>query len=82
VTADVDNEDAAHVYHLLESELVPLYYQRDARGVPIGWVERMKHAICQAGARFTARRMMQRYVREYYLPAIRGEAPAGDPPTA
>jgi hypothetical protein len=42
----------------------------------------MKHAICQAGARFTARRMMQRYVRDYYLPAIRGEAPAGDPPTA
>ena len=82
VTADVDNEDAAHVYHLLESEVVPLYYQRDARGVPLGWVERMKHAISQAGGRFTARRMMQRYVRESYLPAIRGEAPTTDPPTA
>src|SRR5205807_139410 len=35
-----------------------------------------------AGARFTAQRMVREYFTEYYLPAMRGEMPADDPPTA
>jgi starch phosphorylase len=78
----VDDHDAAHLYRLLEEEIVPLYYRRDARGVPVEWVTHMKHAIREAGARFTARRMVQQYVREYYVPALTGDVAVGDPPTA
>src|SRR5438034_11618808 len=42
----------------------------------------MRHALRTAGARFTAQRMVRDYVTEYYLPAMRGEQPADDPPTA
>jgi hypothetical protein len=42
----------------------------------------MKHAIREAGARFSARRMVQQYVREYYMPALSADAVPGDPPTA
>jgi starch phosphorylase len=42
----------------------------------------MKHAIREAGARFTARRMVQQYAREYYVPALAGDAALADPPTA
>ena len=62
--------------------MVPLFYDRDAQGVPRGWVEKMKHAIRTAGARFTAQRMVRTYLTEYYLPAMRGEPSADDPPTA
>jgi starch phosphorylase len=79
---DVDAADAEQLYRVLESDVVPLFYDRDARGVPRGWVERMKHALRTAGARFTAQRMVRQYVTEYYLPALRGELPADDPPTA
>jgi starch phosphorylase len=41
----------------------------------------MRHAMHEAGERFTARRMLQQYTRESYLPAMRGEAPPTDPPT-
>jgi starch phosphorylase len=78
---DADGHDAEQVYKLLETEIVPLFYQRDHRGVPLGWTERMKHAIRQAGERFTTRRMVQTYVDRYYIPAVRGEPPA-DQPTA
>jgi starch phosphorylase len=76
-----DAPDAEHLYRLLEQEVVPLYYDRDAQGVPRGWVERMKHTMHTAGERFTAQRMVRQYLTEYYVPAIRGEMP-DDPPTA
>src|SRR5437899_96332 len=79
---DVDAADAEQLYRLLEAEVAPLYYDREAAGVPRRWVETMRHALRAAGARFTAQRMVREYFTEYYLPAMRGEPPADDPPTA
>ena len=76
-----DGADAERLYRLLEDEVVPLYYERDAQGVPRGWVEKMKHTMHVTGTRFTAQRMVRQYVTEYYEPAIRGDMP-DDPPTA
>lgn len=76
-----DEWDADCVYRLLEEQIIPLYYSRDERGVPVGWVEKMKHAMRVAGQRFTARRMVQTYATRYYAPAMRGAAD-DDPPTA
>jgi starch phosphorylase len=80
--ADADAADAEDFYRLLEEQVVPLYYTRNASGVPLGWVEKMRHALRLAGSRFTARRMMREYVQEYYAPAIAGEGSGDDPPTA
>ena len=68
-----DQYDAEHFYRLLEEELVPLYYDRDAAGIPPGWVDRMRNAIRVAGAHFTARRMVLEYTEQSYVPAIRGD---------
>lgn len=75
-----DAHDAAQLYRLLETEIVPLYYLRDAHGVPFGWVERMRAALRVAGSRFTARRMVQDYTRQYYLPGMRRDPFTDDPP--
>ncbi|MCA1722830.1 MAG: alpha-glucan family phosphorylase [Thermomicrobia bacterium] len=84
---DVDAADAEQVYSLLEREIVPLFYQRDERGIPTAWIARMKQAICVAGQKFTTRRMVQEYVMEYYAPAMRTASgaplePPDEPPTA
>ncbi|HEY8196388.1 MAG TPA: alpha-glucan family phosphorylase [Gemmatimonadales bacterium] len=79
---DADAADAEDFYRLLEEQIVPLYYTRNAQETPLGWVEKMRHALRLAGSRFTARRMLQDYVQEYYAPAIYGEASGDDPPTA
>ena len=80
--ADADAADAAALYDLLEQQVVPLFYDRDTLGVPHGWVEKMKHALRTAGARFSAQRMVRQYLTEHYVPAMRGESPPDDPPTA
>jgi len=69
--ADADAADAEQLYRLLEDEVVPRFYTRDARDVPLAWVEKMKHALRVVGQGFTARRMVGQYVSDYYVPAMR-----------
>jgi glycogen phosphorylase len=78
---DPDQSDADHLFDLLEQEVVPMYYKRDARGLPVEWLQRMKHALRIAGERFTARRMVQDYATHYYAPASRGEVQASVRPS-
>lgn len=73
VGRDQDEWDAEQTYRLLEDEIVPLFYRRDHRGIPLGWVRRMKAAMKTATARFTADRMVREYVDHYY-PARDGPA--------
>jgi starch phosphorylase len=61
-----DNRDAAAFYDLLEKEVIPLYYDRDAHGVPRGWVARMKASLRTIGPRFCATRMVDEYVQRIY----------------
>ncbi len=77
---DADQADADRLYDLLEQQVVPTFYKRNARGIPVEWLQRMKHALKEAGEHFTARRMLQDYARDYYVPAMRGEAPASVQP--
>jgi starch phosphorylase len=80
--AEEDQHDADHFYRLLEEEIVPLFYDRDADGIPRGWVDRMRNALRVAGAHFTARRMVIGYTEQYYIPAIRGDRFRDDRPVA
>jgi starch phosphorylase len=78
---DPDAWDAEHLYTLLEEEVVPLFYEQDKRGLPVGWIERMKNALAVGGSFFTARYMVQHYTRDYYAPAMRGDSFKDNPPT-
>lgn len=69
-----DARDAEDLYRALETEIIPLYYERDARGVPHGWVARMKSALQSLAWRFNADRMVMDYAREFYLPRVGGVA--------
>ena len=68
-----DAADAEALYRLLEEEVVPLYYDRDERGIPQGWVERMRQALRVAASGFTADRMVREYTEQFYVPAMREE---------
>jgi starch phosphorylase len=67
----VDAADAAALYRLLEDEIVPAFYDRDARGVPRRWLGIVKEAIRSVAPRFSARRMVKEYVERMYMPAMR-----------
>ena len=58
----VDAADADALYRLLEDEVVPAFYERDARGLPRRWLAMVKQAILTITPRFSARRMLKDYV--------------------
>ena len=58
--------DAETIYNILENEIVPLYYARDAHQVPTGWVAAMKKCLHEISPRFTMKRMMDDYFNQYY----------------
>ena len=66
--------DAASLYDTLEKEVVPLFFDRDASGLPRGWVERMKRSIMSLAWRYNADRMVTDYVEHSYLPAAGGRS--------
>ncbi len=68
-----DERDAADLFAVLENEVVPLYYERDAEGLPRGWIRRVKRAIRTLAWRYNADRMVKDYVEQCYLPAAGGE---------
>jgi starch phosphorylase len=66
----VDAADAAALYRLLEEDVVPAFYDRDANGVPHRWVAIVKESIRSVAPRFSARRMVKEYVERMYTPAL------------
>jgi starch phosphorylase len=66
--AVVDERDATSFYDLLEHEVLPLFYDRDADGVAHGWCERIKQALVTCAPRFTSARMLDEYVTRIYAP--------------
>jgi starch phosphorylase len=64
-----DWNDAMDLYHHLEDEVVPEYYDRDEAGIPVRWVERMRKSIASTLWQFSTTRMLHEYAERLYLPA-------------
>jgi starch phosphorylase len=69
-----DKRDREALYRVLEEEVVPLFYDRDADGLPHDWIERMMNSIYSLASRFSAHRMVMDYVRHAYLDAAGGRS--------
>jgi starch phosphorylase len=66
-----DPAEADALFRLLDREVKPLFYERDAEGVPLGWVGMMRASIRQVATEFAARRMLLDYFWDAYAPAAR-----------
>jgi starch phosphorylase len=64
-----DAAEAEALYALLENEVVPEFYDRDPRGIPVRWVERMRKSMATLTPQFSANRTVREYTETYYLPA-------------
>jgi glycogen phosphorylase len=66
-----DRIDSDSLYRLLEEEIVPLYYDQDANGVPHGWIQKMKASIKTNSPAFNTHRMIADYVTRIYAPGAK-----------
>jgi starch phosphorylase len=64
-----DAAEANTLYDLLEHEVVPEFYTRDASGIPTAWVKRMRESMARLTPQYSASRAVGQYTEEHYLPA-------------
>jgi glycogen phosphorylase len=64
-----DATEAAALYDILENDIIPTYYQRDAEGLPTAWLAKVRQSMTTLTARFSANRAVRQYTTDYYIPA-------------
>ena len=61
-----DQLDAATIYSILETEILPLYYARNKKGYSEGWVKTIKNSIAQVAPHYTMKRQLDDYFSKFY----------------
>ncbi len=64
-----DAAEAAALYDILENEVIPTFYARNADGLPTDWLAKIRASMTTLTVRFSANRAVRQYTTEYYLPA-------------
>ena len=62
-----DQLDAATIYSLLENEILPLYYNRNAHGFSEGWIKTIKNSIATIAPHYTMKRQLDDYYDKFYI---------------
>lgn len=66
-----DAAEAKSLYDIIENQIIPAFYDRDAQGLPQRWLTMMRSTIAELGPRLLASRMVQDYTTQLYLPAAK-----------
>ena len=61
-----DQLDAATIYSILETEILPLYYARNKKGYSEGWIRTIKNSIAQIAPHYTMKRQLDDYFSKFY----------------
>jgi starch phosphorylase len=61
-----DQLDAATIYHILEDEIIPLYFAKNERDYSPEWIQYIKNSMAQIAPEYTMKRMMDDYYSKFY----------------
>jgi len=64
-----DEIESLALYKMLETDIVPMFYDRGRDGLPRQWIQMVKESIKGLSAHFSAHRMLEEYTERYYIPA-------------
>jgi starch phosphorylase len=64
--AHQDQLDAATIYQMLENEIIPMYYAKNAKGYSTQWIQTIKNSVTKITPRFTMKRMLDDYFDRFY----------------
>jgi starch phosphorylase len=64
-----DAQEAQALYTMLEQDVIPAFYTRDAQGVPAAWVARMRESMARLTPQFSSNRSVREYTQDYYIPS-------------
>ena len=61
-----DQLDAATIYHMLETEIIPTYYAKNSKGYSPDWIQYIKNSITKLAPDYTMKRMLDHYEERFY----------------
>lgn len=64
-----DTMEASALYDLLENQVIPEFYTRDAEGLPTAWIRRIRESMARLTPQYSANRAVREYTEKHYLPA-------------
>jgi len=67
-----DRTEAEAVYAALECEVIPEFYERNEKGLPLKWIGRVRESMARLTSEFSATRTIREYTEDHYLPAATG----------
>jgi starch phosphorylase len=67
---DQNHADAISIYETMEKEILPTFYERDARGIPRNWLKLVREAIRTIAPQFSMTRMIKNYTNDLYIPCM------------
>ena len=66
-----DELEAYELYDLLENEIIPEFYNRNVKGLPKIWIDRIRESMASLTPRFSANRTVREYTELHYIPAAK-----------
>ncbi|HPE34141.1 MAG TPA: alpha-glucan family phosphorylase [Bacteroidales bacterium] len=66
-----DELDAEIMYNVFEDQIIPLYYNTDKDGIPVRWIQYIKHTVSEIAPHFTMKRMLDDYQQKFYNKLIK-----------
>ncbi|MEP6815391.1 MAG: alpha-glucan family phosphorylase, partial [Marmoricola sp.] len=64
-----DDIEAHALYDLIENEVAARFYDLDPSGVPVRWIEMVRHTLKSLGPKVVSTRMLRDYVEKLYVPS-------------
>ena len=62
-----DEHDFESLFNVLSESVIPEFYNRDDRGIPLAWLKRIRNAMQTLLSQFSTDRMLGEYVQKYYI---------------
>ena len=66
---DRDERESDLLYRMLAEQIIPEFYDRDEKGIPVAWVAKVRASMATLTPRYSSSRMMREYVKTVYQPA-------------
>ena len=63
-----DRADSQSMYYTLENKIIPMYYDKDKKGISQKWLQMMKESIITTGGKYSTARMLVDYTEQLYIP--------------
>lgn len=67
--SDADADTSRALFELLETTVIPTFYQRNDEGIPEAWVRMIRASMAELAPRFCSNRMLKEYIERFYLPS-------------